>query len=191
MRTVDIVGNGPSRKLWEPREGIFSIGCNEATDTDIVALHDEKFLTMTVAGTFKAQKPLILGGDAFAKLNEFPRTKRRWRVVGHIDRPESQVKPMNSGQDATLWALRLGYDDVHLWGFDSLWTGQRTSSSAHLWNPKNNAHHDPDKPAKAPGKWDDGWAFIYTEYPEAEFTVHVDGERDFIMNRNSTPKIRK
>lgn len=158
---VNIVGNGPSRELWDGSG--WSIGCNIATDTDVVCVWDKRPLDMVMAGKWKPAAPLLLGPNAWEYQMQVNVWKRA-QIVGMVEKHKGGYV-RNAGQAAVLWVLRMGFRDIHLWGFDSIWTRDRSSLTHEVWG----------KPAKTfiPEKWNIGWELVQADFPDARLIVHA------------------
>ena len=83
--------------------------------------------------------------------------------MGIVPKPDNNQKVQNAGQAAVLWCLRLGLDEIHLWGFDSLWTNSRVTSTDE-WNGQ--------KTPKMAEKWVTGWKLLFREFPKSQLHVH-------------------
>lgn len=155
--------------MWDG-EGM-AIGCNCADDVNILCVTDKWLVYKIMDGSLRPKKPLLLGPSAWKEA----RNANVWnkvRVAGVVTHAEGLT--LNAGQAATLWALHLGFDEISLYGFDSLWTGERTSKTDEAW-----AKWKSGKPARtdgfrpAPQKWAGGWKGIHGKYPEKVLAVHA------------------
>lgn len=166
----DVVGNGPSRDLWEasPRSRP-SIGCNLYDRTDLVAIADRQLIERAMAhpGTpahIKLARPVVIGHNAWEFRSEVSpkRLASVMKVAGLV--PKDVTRGRNAGQVAVRWILEKGDREIHLWGFDSLWTGERTTYTDEVFGQKK---------IEACVKWEWGWDYFAKEYPEARFHVHA------------------
>lgn len=158
---IDILGNGPSLELWED-SGRTKIGCNAYQGADFCAVMDKNPLAMMHSKRVKQKAPLILGYAAW-ELTRNLNLQGRVDVHGVVQK-KGNKKVRNAGQVAILWALRTGFSPLHLWGFDSLWTGRRDSSSNEEFGCKKE---------NAPPRWRHGWDVIFEEFPSARLIVHL------------------
>lgn len=175
MAAVDIVGNGMSRDFWRKDPGRIAVGCNYSPDTDLICVYDRAPLHSLQAPDhpFESDQPLILGPNAFDTSKNLPKIHRQRKIVGLVHREPRKVK--NAGQAAVLWALRIGFREVHLWGFDSLFSNTRKSYSdqpiTDSYKPLTRAlgPGTPDLPIK----WAAGWDIIHEEFRRQKFHVHA------------------
>lgn len=163
MDKINIVGNGPSRELWDGTGR--SIGANHATDTDMVVIVDRWPIGKIMMDKWRPKAPIILGPAAWDEARSC-NVWKRLKIHGVVN---SYSPDVNAGQCGTVWALRTRFD-VHLWGFDSLWTGKRTTSTDSVW-----AEWKGGKPSKtkAANRWGNAWQSIRNEFPEDQITVHL------------------
>ena len=169
----NIVGNGPSRCLWDG-EG-FAIGSNAASDVNCVVITDKHVIDKIVCKTFRPAKPVILGPNAWEHAMSQRNVWRRIHVLGCITKTK-QKHVQNAGQAGVLWALRMGLKDIHLWGFDSLWTRNRETLTDEVF-PK-------DKPTNPMVRWDKGWNVVWEEFPDCVLTVHAPQGAGFVATKH-------
>lgn len=150
-----------------------SIGCNCATDTDLLCICDKWLISKIMDREFRPKKRLILGPSAEAEARCCNIWNMGARVRGGISHREGYN--LNAGQTAALWA----YDvypgcELHLWGFDSLWTGERTTQTDTEWKEWKSAKPPRDDGHRpAPQKWQDAWRVIHQKNPGILLYLHV------------------
>lgn len=118
MLLAHILGNGPSISLYEPADG-YVIGCNFHTHpVDVSVVVDKRpFLIYKGNRSLLQGKPIITSLYAMPTIEEI-KIKHELEilhVVPYMDKYDS------AGHIATQWAITQGYDEIHLWGFDSIW----------------------------------------------------------------------
>ena len=146
-----------------------SIGSNLFQGCRLTAIYDRKLIAEVSGKKYRIRRPIVVGPNAVDEAIRDQGFLRNTVVVGFVfKRP---IRVYCAGQTAVLWALRCGYSEVHLWGFDSLWTGGRHTDSDAQW-PRS-----PDL-TKAPDGWGKGWNFLFGTYTEAKLKVHLpEGEK--------------
>jgi hypothetical protein len=177
---LDIVGNGPSRKYWEQgkfefgKSGVFSIGCNAAEDTDLICVVDRHVLDKVIGGRFRPKKPVILGYNASEYIFQAQGARRHLHIVGDVRKDGKHGA--NAGQCALIWGLRLGFREFHLWGFDSLWTRDRTSVTHATWgNVERGKVIEAEGCLPVREAWDEGWTRIREQaHPDTKYYLHAD-----------------
>ena len=80
---------------------------------------------------------------------------------------------MNSGHQAVKRLCDLGYTDIHLWGFDSVWS-QDLSSTMDDRIPRS--HRKPTLKQD----WHQHWRELHQTYTDVEFTVHCPAHRTYL-----------
>jgi len=167
---VSIVGNGPSRSLWDGAG--MSIGCNCAEDTRLLCITDKWLIYKVMDRELRPKAPLILGPGAWREA----RNCNIWNkvsLVGCITKADGM--DLNAGQTAALWAYRVYSGcELHLWGFDSMWTGERTTKTDDewaAWKSAKPARGDGKKPA--PAKWTRAWKAIKEKNPKILLYLHT------------------
>lgn len=138
MLLAHILGNGPSIELYRPSEG-FVIGCNFHTHpTDVSVVLDKRpFLIYKGNRSLLQDKKLITSQYAMPTIEEI-KIKEELdiiHVVPYMDKYDS------AGHIATRWALDKGYEEIHLWGFDSIWADTQETKTDQIV-PRNRAQFD-------------------------------------------------
>ena len=174
MGKIYIVGNGPSRADYSWSDGV-SVGCNMAEDTDSVVVTDPRIMGDVLLKTKRITRPVILGPRAHRYVENNRGVLRKIKAVGLVTArdKEDTVRhdPQNAGQVAVVWASRIGFKDIVLIGFDSLWTGSRETLTEEHY-PQSEKYYRKNKENRAPEvKWNQGWDAVFRECPEAKLQV--------------------
>ena len=135
---ADILGNGPSLCLYEPKGG-FVVGCNFHENLcDVHVILDKKpFLV------FKGKKHLLTSNKLITSEYAMPIIKHHkldvcFDIIHVIDQLELF---QSAGHVATDWCLNNGFTEIHLWGFDSIWKDtQETKTDAFV--ERDRQQHD-------------------------------------------------
>lgn len=172
---IYVVGNGPSRADYSWSDAL-SIGCNLATDTDIVAIMDRQIADGILLKKFTVKCPVILSGNAWRGALRERALRKRLNILGFIepthaeDNIDTERDMLNAGHVGVLWALRLGAKRVDLIGFDSLWTGLADSTTDQIIRKQVGKGRFPLN--KAPDRWKNSWDTIFRHFPKADLRVH-------------------
>jgi hypothetical protein len=113
-----VLGNGPSIKLYEPCNG-FVIGCNiQKYPVDVSVVVDVKPFHLYMANRQLFQgKPLITSQYAMNGM----RHKNLEQELDIVYKLPFLDMFVSAGHIAAQWAIDNNYDEIHLWGFDSIW----------------------------------------------------------------------
>lgn len=164
----NLIGNGPSKQFWiqDFAEHVheMSIGANLEQRCRLTSIYDRKIISEVCGKKRRINRPVILVGNAAEHALQEADFYRRAVVVGIVrQRP---LKPQNAGQGALIWAMRCGYDPIHIYGWDSLYTGERKTDSDQFW-PR------PPTLCQEPNGWRKGWMNIFDVFKSAHFYLHV------------------
>ena len=113
-----ILGNGPSINLYKPQKG-YIIGCNfQQHPIDVSVVLDVRpfHLYMTNRQIFQG-KPLITSQYAMNGMKH-KNIEQELNIVYKVPYVD---KFISAGHIAAQWAIDNNYDEIHLWGFDSIW----------------------------------------------------------------------
>jgi hypothetical protein len=177
MKKLHVIGNGPSYKSFDESEGI-RVGCNFA--------HKDLGLTWTMIADVKPVKklyegielpcPAVLSERAHAFVAGKTLKLDEKRLTIHKVVPFLRIKQvhpkwgMNSAQHAVWYGIgEFQPTEVHLWGCDSLWTTDITSTTDAIVHKDivfmNNQH--------IYRTWRDLWSYIFKFHSNVNFYVHA------------------
>lgn len=177
MKTVNIIGNGPSSCLYSKKltNDEVSIGCNFAlktSDIDYTCIID-----LTPIKSSLTNENLTIAFPAI--VSERTKTyieKKNAKVQIHdvmplyFDKSISKNLPANSGHHATIWALETYPDckSVLLWGMDSLWKDSIHSTTNKMINKSVNLNMKNIRKY-----WLQYWFHIFDKYKEVDFSIVI------------------
>lgn len=133
-----ILGNGPAINLYEPQDG-YIIGCNfqeHPVDLSIV-LDCKPFLLYKGKRDLLPHRRIITSKYAMSTIEEI-KIKDEFEYVQIIEDLELYK---SSGHVAVDWCLENNYDEIHLWGFNSIWEDSQETKSD-LLIPRSRAQFD-------------------------------------------------
>lgn len=133
-----ILGNGPSINLYSPTDG-YVIGCNfHKHPVDLTVLVDCKpFMIYKGNRSLLPNRKLITSKYAWRTIEE-QELEGEFEFV-HVVEQLEQYK--SAGHIATDWALQNGYDEIHLWGFNSIFEDSQETKTD-LIVPRSRAQFD-------------------------------------------------
>lgn len=133
-----ILGNGPSINLYTPQEG-YVIGCNfHEHRVDLSVIVDcRPFMVYKGKRHLMPNRKIITSRYAMKTIEEI-KVKDEFEYVHVIEQLEQY---RSSGHIATDHALKLGYNEIHLWGFNSIWEDHNNTKTDELVH-RDRAQHD-------------------------------------------------
>jgi len=175
FKKLHILGNGPSISKFPLDIDGVRIGTN-FSDAKLkpvwTFINDRVPLDKVLSGEIHLEYPIVISTRASEKSEFFtePYDKTLIKfIVDFIKYPELHpTLGLNSAQMATHVAIKqFQPNEIHIWGCDSLWK-EDISSSTDLIVPK--------APNKGIDKlWGNQWDRIISEYPGISFTLYSDG----------------
>jgi len=178
---IDIVGNGPSTRLWNKTDRPW-VQCN-------LPHHDGNPETMVIVDF----QPIRWMMDN----KEYPQskilaTKRAYdfamnNIKGKINIESVWNNPreegfMNSGQAAVLY-FSPSATKIHLWGFDSMYDGITESRMDDKVPRKRGMNLNK--------QWDGFWLRIFPRFPSIEYIIYGKGEAKLMNNYGSNVRYSK
>jgi hypothetical protein len=132
-RVAHLIGNGPSKEFFEnnPKGEVY--GCNfgtEGIDHKAVFIHDRRVMRHILTHTMRFDTPIILR----EKYTSDAKRAISLKLVkeANLTYLPGKIRTRNSGHDGMVYLLKYApekYEELHLWGFDSLTTGMVDSDS--------------------------------------------------------------
>lgn len=168
-KSANVIGNGASKKFFVPN-GWFTVTCNLefGFGYDAVSMIDPQPVVWLDTHRPKINRPIWCRENvkSLAVVKQLP---YQFEVVyRHRHR-------MNSGHHAVGRLIELGYTDIHLWGFDSIWTDSLESLMD---------QHIPRSYRKATLKteWHQHWIDFHQNHPHVAMTVHTPHHQGTLTN---------
>ncbi len=178
-RLVQVVGNGDASHFYndEPRWGL-KLCCNlppfPVPDAYASCIVDFKFMKAMTEGSIICPYQWILGARPKAWMDSH---------AGYYMRASKQVKEFytilppyaknytdfNCGHMAVHYASwKIKADEVHLWGFDSIFDfNLRSVSDLYLQSARDNINNN-----RLSGNWRPIWEGLFTEFSNVKFVLH-------------------
>ena len=188
-RVGHIVGHGDQVTLYDlkPRKG-FTIACNqtplELPNKYATAMVDFKFMNAMKANSVKVPGDWVLGYRPKIWMDRQENNSFYLRHAHQIkefytDLPKYALMPgdnlgqgytnWNCGHLATHWAIRrLKLDEVHMYGFDSIFDFNLRSYSDLILNSDREAMNT----NRLASNWRPIWEHFFREFPNVDFILH-------------------
>lgn len=160
MRTVtNVIGNGASNSLYTPT-GDYTIACNVPTHNipyNALSIIDNQPITWMKNNNWRPRTPVFC----------LPATRdyaRKQNIEGDWLAVYERVERSNAGIYAVEYSTRHS-SEIHLWGFDSLFSQDLTSQMDNLV----------PRPSRGPLNkwWRPHWQELFKKYNEIEFVIHI------------------
>lgn len=134
-----ILGNGPSIVLYKPQDG-YVVGCNfHEHEVNVSVLLDcRPFMIYRGNRQLLKTRNIITSTYAMHHTVKPLKMTEEFNILYELPFLEKYV---SAGHVATDWALNNGYDEIHLWGFDSIWADTQETRTDEIV-PRNRAQFD-------------------------------------------------
>lgn len=186
-RVVHVIGNGDKAELFQrkPRKGL-KIACNQTPfpieDKYATAMVDFKFMNAMKSGSVVIDGKWICGFRPQKWCNDNPSYHMKWAQQireFYTELPKYALMPgdgvgqgytnFNCGHLAVHYACnRLKADEVHMYGFDSIFD----------WNPRSfsdlvlNSDRGNTNSHRLIGNWRPIWTGMFLEFKDTKFVLH-------------------
>ena len=157
-----ILGNGPSKSHFD-RKGDFVLGCNipgNEFSVDATVICDEEVIWILKNNPSLVQCPIIISTKAYEKMKELRLT--HLFTIHHVFKPKDWY---NTAHYAAEYLAEYGCDVIHIWGCDSIFEDD-ISSSTDKYVPKEDTRGD-----RFTKNWRRIWNDIFDSYSDIEFNV--------------------
>jgi hypothetical protein len=117
--TAHLLGNGPSKKLFERVPDVPVFGCNLGDDRiqlEAVFIMDQTVINHIQNNAVAMACPIIVPGSMESHVRKYVKTAT---VYDTVDR--ELVNGESTGHKAVEYLLKKGCREIHMWGFDSLY----------------------------------------------------------------------
>lgn len=167
-----VVGNGPSwvefAKL-DPSD--FAIGCNvPKANVDVTFLADMSFTHLILSGELQLTIPVVINDkieNELIRLN----LQDKLNIYSVHKRPTDMNKGIwNSGHFSAKWLIEQGYNEIHLWGVDSLFVDHNYSFTDYLRD--NPTKRDPKTVVSVVKDWREHWDILIKSNPSVNIVIH-------------------
>lgn len=143
QRQIAIVGNGPSRNLYQSFEGDVCL-CNIPQldiEYDYIAIVDRKAVDYILANDLRFEKPILTTEELSKFLKNTP------------SQPVFKEKLMNTASTAAYYFTKH-YDEIWLYGCDALWS-KNTKSHQDILIPR------PTRNSNLHNQWREKWKTVW------------------------------
>lgn len=156
-----ILGNGPSRTLYIKSDFDLVIGCNIPwTEVDYTIIRDLDPIKVWMKDLSVIKCPSIISSDICSDID--PEFKSHLVKLGLIVNVFETIPNLHwsTGHYAAKLAIDWGYTELHLYGFDSLWSNNLDSSTR---------EYIPDAPMVDRYIWRRTWHWLINDNPNVVF----------------------
>lgn len=168
---IDIIGNGSSNKLYR-RTGGYVVACNVPQHNytyDCLSIIDNQPIVWMMKNNWTPSVPVYC-------LNKNKKTAEAKNVKGDWRDVYKDESRWNSGLHAARHFAQT-YDEIHLWGMDSLYCNDYTSQMDKVVERKVRPELN--------RWWRPAWTKIFDEHNTKQFIIHIPkGERCDFKEQN-------
>ena len=170
-KIAHIVGNGPSASNFNKlNDSDFVVGCNitRVSDADVTMLSDPRLCKLILNDPTLLTIPVIANPRVMDWLKLPEANGICIEVHDTYQRPEG-VNPleMSSAHYGVIWAIGKGYDEIHVWGVDSIYVDHINSHTDKL--VPSETKKNPDKMKTVAERWRTEWQNIIKQ----NFSVNI------------------
>jgi hypothetical protein len=172
---IDIVGNGPSNRLWKKTDRRW-VQCNLPHHDgipDAMVIVDFQPIRWMMDNQYYPQSKILATKRAYDFAINKLKNKIHIECIWNAPRDEGF---MNSGQAAVLY-FSPDATKIHLWGFDSMYDGI-TDSKMDDKVPRRRG-------ANLVKQWDSYWLNIFPLFPSVEYIIYGKGPAKLMNNYGS------
>lgn len=157
---ASVIGNGASWTKFMP-QGEFVVACNipNIESYDVLSIIDDKVLNWMQKHNWHTERTVWCTPN-------IEKTQQRLNLGLDTQVLYTRQSRKNSGHHAVECLAKKGYDIIHLWGFDSMWTEDLTSAM----------DTKVPRPQRPPLNrwWRPIWNEIFETYPNTQFVLHAN-----------------
>jgi len=160
MSKAHIIGNGASNQLYQPDYG-FVVACNLPTHPygyDAISMIDLKMIDYIHKNKIEITRPVYCTEQVLNFV-------RQHKIKGDYQLKYIQQHRMSSAHQA-VQLVSHRYEEIHLWGIDSMFSSDVTSQMDTMVERKTRAHSLKDD-------WRKHWQNIFRKYSDRNYVIHA------------------
>ena len=177
-RTIHVIGNGLQAQMFDHNAKGARVTCNlppfPIRDVFATCMVDFKMMRAMAEGSVHVPGDWVLGARPKAWLEHNVQYRMRWisqLKEFYTELPDyvPNYTDFNCGHMAVHFsANRLKADEIHLYGFDSMF-GQdlRSCTDFYLNSDRSNGNN-----FRLSSNWRPVWSNLFVEFPETKFVIH-------------------
>lgn len=172
-----VIGNGDNAVMYKPAKGL-KITCNlppfEIANVYTTCMVDFKMMKAIAEGSVVVPGEWVLGARPKKWCEMRPDFHMRYanQIKGfYLELPKyaGNYTNFNCGHMAVHYtANKLNCDEIHMYGFDSIFDMNLRSSSDLFLNSDRETHNN----VRLTGNWRPIWTEIFKEFPEKKFILY-------------------
>lgn len=185
-KIAHVIGNGDSATMYKPAPGL-KITCNlppfAVENVYTTCIVDFKMMNAIKEGSVTVPGDWVLGArpKKFMELNPQFNLRHAAQVKDYytvLPDYAGNYTNFNCGHMAVHYAAnKLKCDEIHMYGFDSLFDfNLRSASDLYLISDR-----DPNNSLRLSNNWRPLWQDLFKEFPSAKFILHHKHDRLKIM----------
>lgn len=157
---ASVIGNGASWQKFIP-QGEFVVACNipNIESYDVLSVIDDKVLHWMQKNNWRTERTVWC-------TENIEKTQQRLKLDLDTQILYQRQSRKNSGHHAVDCLATKGYEIIHLWGFDSMWTEDLTSAM----------DCKVPRPQRPPLNrwWRPIWNDIFKKHSNTQFVLHAN-----------------
>jgi len=176
-KVAHIIGNGRSCAMYEPAKGL-KITCNlppfEIRNVYTTTIVDFKMCKSMDEGSVTIPGDWVLGARPKKYCEMFPRFRMKFasqmkEFYTHLPKYAKDYTAFNCGHMATHYtANRLGCDEIHMYGFDTIFAFDITSTSDLILKSDRQTGNT----QRLTNNWRPIWEGMFREFENTQFVLY-------------------
>lgn len=156
---ANVIGNGYSQKYYNTQDS-FTVTCNTNTNTphDVVSVIDHQPIDFWAQQQYTPQTPIWCSVKAQNSIQQH-------KIPADVECVHNSTVKYNNAQCVVLELLKRGFTTIHIYGCDSIWSEDMTSTQDHLI-PR------PHRNRLLYVMWRDLWQQIFANNIQIDFYIH-------------------
>lgn len=196
-KVAHIIGNGRSCATYEPAKGL-KITCNlppfEIRNVYTTTIVDFKMCKSMDEGSVTIPGDWVMGARPKKYCEMFPRFRMKFahqmkEFYTHLPKYAKDYTAFNCGHMATHYtANKLGVDEIHMYGFDTIFAFDITSTSDLILKSDRQTGNT----QRLTNNWRPIWEGIFREFENTQFVLyyHKDVEPLISLPKNVEVRIK-
>jgi len=194
-RVAHIIGNGKSSATYKPAKGL-KITCNlppfEIDNVYTTTIVDFKMCKAIDEGSVTIPGDWVLGARPKKYCEMFPRFRMKFagqmkQFYTHLPKYAPDFTAFNCGHMATHYtAKKLGADEIHMYGFDTIFAFDITSTSDLVLKSDRQTGNT----QRLTNNWRPIWEGIFKEFKDTQFVLYYYKEVDPLITLSENVEIR-
>ena len=168
---VHVIGNGASNRFFNV-DGEYRVACNipqHGISYNALSIIDHQPVQWMKEHGWNPRVPVLCNSKVKAHATKHNREGHWFEVYEPRHRWNSGHHAVHHHANSTR--------EIHMWGFDSIWTGNYTSQMDTLVERKSRPNLNTH--------WIPNWQMIFEEFTGCDFVIHTDGHVELPWKLNN------